>query len=602
METPHVKRGGGAAFLSDAASPAQLRIDLWNRLREQLARAADQLQTAQPAEHLGDVDLLFDRLDELERLWAYPGSARISDLRDLYGSGERARLLARVNEIADRLSADGDRAALDETPEARANPQRPAYFTLLLVDGGGPEELQALQGHLRELRARGAGDLIYEIVRVGSYEEAWLAVACNVDIQAVAMRRIFPTRAARPITAPGIRSELGRVTAPVAQSPAPICEQLAAAIAHLRPELDLYLLTNESLADTGARTAQLFRRVFYRFEAAHELHMTILDGVRARTRAPFFDALRAYADRPIGNFHALPIARGHSVFGSRWIQDFGRFYGDSLFMAESSSTAGGLDSLLEPTGTIKEAQELAARCFGAQRTFFVTNGTSTANKIVHMALLRPGDIVLIDRNCHKSHHYGLALAGARPLYLDAYPLRSFAIYGGVPLRVLKQKLLDLRREGQLHRVRLVVLTNVTFDGIVYDPERVMEELLAIHPTLCFLWDEAWFAYARFLPLMRRRTAMAAAQALVDKLGSRGYREAYRAFRSSLGPDGIDGLSDDEILGRRLLADPDHAQIRVYATQSTHKSLSAFRQASMIHVWDQQFERRASKTQGLGKIG
>ncbi len=214
---------------------------------------------------------------------------------------------------------------------------------------------------------------------------------------------------------PAIRAELDRVTAPLAHSSAPICERPGAARSrHLRPELDLYLLTNESLADTGARTAELFRRVFYRFEAAHELHMTVLDGVRARTNAPFFDALRAYADRPIGNFHALPIARGHSVFGSRWIRDFGRFYGDSLFMAESSSTAGGLDSLLEPTGTIKEAQDLAARCFGAQRTFFVTNGTSTANKIVHMALLRPGDIVLIDRNCHKSHHYGLALAGARP--------------------------------------------------------------------------------------------------------------------------------------------------------------------------------------------
>ena len=209
--------------------------------------------------------------------------------------------------------------------------------------------------------------------------------------------------------------------------------------------------------------------------------MTVLDGVRARATAPFFDALRAYADRPIGNFHALPIARGHSVFGSRWIREFGRFYGDNIFMAESSSTAGGLDSLLEPTGTIKQAQDLAARCFGAQRTFFVTNGTSTANKIVHMALLRPGDIVLIDRNCHKSHHYGLALAGARPLYLDAYMLQRFATYGGVPLRVLKQKLLDLRREGQLNRVRLLVLTSVTFDGIVYDPERVMEELLAIHP-------------------------------------------------------------------------------------------------------------------------
>ena len=318
--------------------------------------------------------------------------------------------------------------------------------------------------------------------------------------------------------------------------------------------------------------------------------MTLLDGVRARASAPFFDALRAYAERPIGNFHALPIARGHSVFNSRWIRDFGRFYGDNIFMAESSSTAGGLDSLLEPTGTIKEAQELAARCFGAERTFFVTNGTSTANKIVHMALLRPGDVVLIDRNCHKSHHYGLALAGARPLYLDAYPLPAFASYGGVPLRTLKRKLLELRREGLLERVRLVVLTNVTFDGIVYDPERVMEELLAIHPGLCFLWDEAWFAYARFLPLMRRRTRDGGGARSPTSLASRAYREEYRACRASLGPDGLDGLSDEELLERRLLPDPDRAQVRVYATQSTHKSLSAFRQASMIHVRDELFER------------
>src|SRR6185369_4375801 len=257
------------------------------------------------------------------------------------------------------------------------------------------------------------------------------------------------------------------------RSSRPICDDLAAALHHLRSELDLYLLTNESLTEARERTADLFTRVFYRFESAHELHVTVLDGVRARMKAPFFDALREYADRPIGNFHALPIARGHSVFNSRWIRDFGRFYGDNLFMAESSSTAGGLDSLLEPTGTIKEAQELAARCFGAERTFFVTNGTSTANKIVHMALLRPGDVVLIDRNCHKSHHYGLALAGARPVYLDAYPLQAFAIYGGVPLRTLKRTLLDIRRAGHLDRVRLVVLTNVTFDGIVYQPERVM---------------------------------------------------------------------------------------------------------------------------------
>jgi arginine decarboxylase len=576
-------QGRGSALLSDAASPAQLRVDLWNQIRE----AVERLTREPPDEPRAELETQFRRLDELERLWVYPGPERIERLRHLSRSGDWPQLRALVNEIVDRLSELGDRAAL---PGERAA----HYFTVLLVDTMGPEPLQALRENLRNLRASGKGDLVYEVIQVGSFEEAWLAVVCNTDIQAVVMRHIFAARAERPITAPGIRAELDRVVEPLLASPAPIAEALAAALRHLRPELDLYLLTNESMAEAGERTAELFSRVFYRFEAAHELHMTVLEGVRARMKAPFFDALRSYADRPIGNFHALPIARGHSVFNSKWIRDFGHFYGDNLFMAESSSTAGGLDSLLEPTGTIKEAQELAARCFGAQRTFFVTNGTSTANKIVHMALLRPGDIVLIDRNCHKSHHYGLTLAGARPLYLDAYPLQRFAIYGGVPLRTLKQALLSLRREGLLERVRLVVLTNVTFDGIVYQPERVMEELLAIHPRLCFLWDEAWFAYARFLPLMRQRTGMAAARALGERLASRSYRDEYRRFRASLGPEGLEGLTDEELLDRALLPDPAQARVRAYATQSTHKSLSAFRQASMIHVWDDLFEREAAE--------
>jgi len=590
MEETQQRQGSGSALLSDAASPAQLRVDLWNRVRDGLAQLA-----ARPADdRAADLAGQLRRLAEVERLWAYPGSERLERLRQLHRAGEWARLAAWVNELCDRLSARGDGAALDE--EGAVEPDGHT-FTVLLVDTMTPERLRALRDNLRALRATRRRDLVYEVVQVGSYEEAWLAVMCNTDIQAVAMRPLFPARAERPFTAPGIRAELDKQLAPLvgegsASSP-PICEALAGALRRLRPELDLYLLTNQSLAEAGARTAELFSRVFYRFESPHELHMAVLDGVRARMNAPFFDALRAYAERPIGNFHALPIARGHSVFNSKWIRDFGRFYGDNLFMAESSSTAGGLDSLLEPTGTIKEAQELAARCFGAQQTFFVTNGTSTANKIVHLALLRPGDVVLIDRNCHKSHHYGLAMAGARPVYLDAYPLQEFAIYGGVPLRTLKQKLLALKHEGQLARVRLVVLTNVTFDGIVYHPERVMEELLAIHPQLCFLWDEAWFAYARFLPLMRPRTGMAAARALADKLASRAYRDEHRAFQSALGPDGLDALSDEQTLARRLLPDPDRARVRVFVTQSTHKSLSAFRQASMIHVWDELFERETA---------
>ena len=94
----------------------------------------------------------------------------------------------------------------------------------------------------------------------------------------------------------------------------------------------------------------------------------------------------------------------------------GHFNGTSVFLAESSATSGGLDSLLEPTGNITRAQEKAARCFGADRTYFVTDGTFTANKIIVQGVCRPDDIVLIDRDCHKLHNYGLVLSGAQPLY------------------------------------------------------------------------------------------------------------------------------------------------------------------------------------------
>ena len=104
-----------------------------------------------------------------------------------------------------------------------------------------------------------------------------------------------------------------------------------------------------------------------------ELHLAILDGVNDRYETPYFNNLKKYAQRPIGTFHALPIARGKSIFRSNWIRDMGQFYGTNLFLAESSATTGGLDSLLEPTGNIKKAQEAAARAFGAKRAYFATS-------------------------------------------------------------------------------------------------------------------------------------------------------------------------------------------------------------------------------------
>src|SRR5882724_3455042 len=312
-------------------------------------------------------------------------------------------------------------------------------------------------------------------------------------------------------------------------------------------------------------------------------------GVGERHRTPFFDALRDYAKQPTGVFHALPLARGKSIMNSNWIGDLAESYGMNLFMAETSATSGGLDSLLAPVGPLKVAQEYAARAFGARRTFFVTNGTSTANKIVVQALVKPNDIVLVDRNCHQSHHYGLVLAGAQVTYLDAYRLSEYSMYGAVPLSEIKRALLALREAGKLDQVKMLMLTNCTFDGVVYDVERVMEECLAIKPDLVFLWDEAWFAFARFHPIYRQRTGMASAAKLCEMLKDPAYTKRHAEFNA-----GFDWGDDERILNTRLLPDPAKTRVRVYATHSTHKTLTALRQGSMIHVWDQDFKDKAEE--------
>ena len=398
---------------------------------------------------------------------------------------------------------------------------RPYFEVLVVRDGVTPELAQRNRDELRKLR-RPEDPFIYEVVYVPSFEDAVIATICNFNVQAVVVYDGFPFRSRFDL--PVMRSQLSQHLPVNTDSLAPEAygTTLAKVIHNIRPELDVYMLTDRAVESLAAHLdAKNIRRVFYDVEELMELHLSILEGINDRYDTPFFSNLKKYARRPIGTFHALPIARGKSIFKSNWIQDMGHFYGINLFLAESSATTGGLDSLLEPTGNIKVAQEKAARCFGAQKVYFGTNGTSTSNKIVVQALLQPGDIVLIDRNCHKSHHYGCVLAGAQPVYLEAFPLNQYSMYGGVPLRTIKQALLDLKAEGKLDRVRLLDLTNCTFDGHMYNTRRVMEECLAIKPDLIFLWDEAWFSFARFSPFHRRRTGMAAADVLRERYRSPG---------------------------------------------------------------------------------
>jgi len=191
---------------------------------------------------------------------------------------------------------------------------------------------------------------------------------------------------------------------------------------------------------------------------------------------------------------------------------------------------------------------------------------------------------MIDRDCHKSHHYGLVLSGALPVYLDSYPIEKYSMYGAVPLEEIKTKLLKLKAAGRLDKVKMLLLTNCTFDGLVYNVECVMQEILAIKPDMIFLWDEAWFAFAGFSYMYKQRTAMFVADNLYRKYNSSKYRKTYKEYIKDL-PQGE----------TPIYPDPDKVKVRVYSTQSTHKTLSSFRQGSMIHIYDEDFNRKSEST-------
>ncbi len=583
-------------------SLSQYRADAWSSLEEASERVAVAVAAGRPTEALVDrVHELLDQLGPIERYWAYPGQLAYSQGRRLFAAGKYTRFARAVASLNRGLVTDSYRngqawsvvAAIQEPLDrdsvvAEPVNQRP-YFEVLVVEDMPETQERALREELRKWR-RPDDEFIYEIVVVPSYEDALIAARINFNLQACVIKRRFAHRSGRDMFALEHFVDDHPPADLMEQSADARAETLGQAIARIRPELDLYMMTEISLEDVAGWLSNHFRRIFHSREGTLELHLSLLAGVEERYQAPFFNALKQYSHRPTGVFHALPISQGKSIVNSHWIKDMIGFYGLEIFLAETSATCGGLDSLLEPIGPLRESQDLAAETFGSRETYFVTNGTSTANKIVCQALVQPGDIVLVDRNCHQSHHYGLMLSGAQVIYLDAYRLNEYSMYGAVPLRDIKSQLLELRRADKLDRVKVLMLTNCTFDGVVYDVERVMQECLAIKPDLVFLWDEAWFAFARFHPIYRPRTAMASADSLLEKLRDPGYRKLYAAWRREM-----HDMSDEAMLDTQLIPDPAAARVRVYATQSTHKTLTSLRQGSMIHVFDQDFGQKAEET-------
>lgn len=572
----------------------QLRIDLWNELKEK----SNQITRVQNIDifesRLNELNEVLQNLLSIEQYFSFPGAPLVSRIIKAVQKSELKAVSNQVSEIVSLLVSDHYRLhpemihekfngtiSNENNKEKLSSNTKKNYFEVLYVEDMSSKEEIALKNKFKTL-INPHGNLTYDIVMQRSFQDALICLFFNYNIQAACIRyaplllSTNITKLIKPFIQNVLKIDLTQV------SDGEIGPLLGKYIHQFRPELDIYYITDSSLTHLQDSTLKAFRRIFYRMEDVQELHLSIISGVNERFETPFYTALIEYSKRPISVFHAMPISRGNSVFKSRWITDFGDFYGRNVFLAETSATNGGLDSLLQPKGPLKKAQEKAAKAYGAEHTFFVTNGTSTANKIVQQALIKPGDVVLVDRDCHKSHHYGLVLAGAFPVYLDSYPIEEYSMYGAVPLRIIKEKLIALKNAGRLDKVKMLLLTNCTFDGLVYNVEKVMQEVLAIKPDMIFLWDEAWFAFASFTYTYKQRSGMYVAQKLFNKYRSEEYKEEYKKHISTLKPNELPALPD-----------PEKVKIRVYATQSTHKTLSSFRQGSMIQIWDEEYSRRVA---------
>ena len=259
---------------------------------------------------------------------------------------------------------------------------------------------------------------------------------------------------------------------------------------------------------------------------------------------PFFSSLVTFDESYEYSWHTPGHSGGTAFRKSQVGKAFYDFYGENLFRTDLSVSVAELGSLLDHSGTIGAAEKNAARIFGAGTTFFVLNGTSTSNQIVAHSCVVAGDVVLADRNCHKSVNYALTVTDAIPVYL--VPSRNgFGIIGPIPPGQLLPEAVatsigqsPLAQGADNRSAVYAVITNSTYDGLCYNAEHVVNVLGASSPRIHF--DEAWFAYARFHPMYQGRFAM-------HERDSRG---------------------DDPT---------------IFATQSTHKLLAAFSQGSMIHV-------------------
>ena len=223
--------------------------------------------------------------------------------------------------------------------------------------------------------------------------------------------------------------------------------------------------------------------------------------------------------------------------------EFIKFFGENMMRADIGVATAEMGDYLIHAGPSKKSEEIAAELFGADWTFYGVSGSSGSNRIVAQGAVAADEIVIVDRNCHKSLNHGLTLSQARPVYLK--PTRNgYGLIGPIPSERLKKANIDkliaqspLSKGAATSEATYAVVTNCTYDGFCYDVNDVVKYLGESAPRIHF--DEAWFAYARFHPLYKNRFAM-----------------------------GVEDMPN---------------RPTIFAVQSTHKMLPSLSMASMIHV-------------------
>ncbi len=260
---------------------------------------------------------------------------------------------------------------------------------------------------------------------------------------------------------------------------------------------------------------------------------------------PFFRALTHYAADGSYSWHCPGHSGGVAFLKSPVGQMFHQFFGENMLRADVCNAVDELGQLLDHTGPVAASERNAARIFNSDHLYFVTNGTSTSNKIVWNSTVAPGDIVVVDRNCHKSVLHSIIMTGAVPVFL--MPTRNhFGIIGPIPKAEFAWENIQKKIErnpfatDKNAKPRVLTITQSTYDGVLYNVEEIKEMLDGKIDTLHF--DEAWLPHATF-------------------------HDFYGDYHA-IGADR-----------------PRCKESMVFSTQSTHKLLAGLSQASQILVQD-----------------